>query len=166
MFSLFDIIIILAVFWFALFGLWFGFVHTVGSLIGVAVAAFVSGRLYELAPDGIAQFAVFIGIFLVVHRVVGLLFYFLSKSLKLITLIPLFRTFDRIGGLLFGFIEGVLIVGTVLLVASRFELGAWITSGIAASPVAPILIGIAGIVLPLLPDTLKKVQESLPFGEG
>ena len=150
-FSLFDVIVILAVCWFVLFGFWFGLVQTLGSLFGIIVAALTAGRLYTLAPPGISQFGAFVGSFLVIQRLVGFLFYFVNKTFHLLTIIPFLKTINRLAGAAFGIVEGVVVVGTVLLVASRFDLGQWFTTGLTNSPIAPKLVGAASIILPLLP---------------
>lgn len=44
--SLFDIILIVIVAGFGLFGLWFGLVHTLGSLIGTVFGVYLASRYY------------------------------------------------------------------------------------------------------------------------
>ncbi|KKS70702.1 MAG: hypothetical protein UV42_C0046G0001, partial [Candidatus Magasanikbacteria bacterium GW2011_GWE2_42_7] len=44
--GLFDIVLLIIIAGFAMFGIWFGFIHTLGSLLGTAVGAFVATRYY------------------------------------------------------------------------------------------------------------------------
>ncbi len=49
--ALFDLILIIILGGFVLFGLWFGFIHTLGSLLGIVVGAFVAGHYYSGFAD-------------------------------------------------------------------------------------------------------------------
>ena len=59
---------------------------------------------------------------------------------------------------MFGFAEGILVVGMVLIVARTLELGPVFTASLNASKVAPPLVDAASILLPLLPEALGKVD--------
>ena len=163
MFSLLDVILLLAVFGFTLFGLWFGFIHTLGALVGTVVGAVVAGRLYDLAPGAVARVVAFIIIFLIVSRLVGWAFSLLESIFHLVSIIPFLKSINRLGGGIFGFAEGVLFVGTALIVASRYNLGPWFTDAMTQSKVAPSLVDGAKVLLPFLPLALKKLQSFIPW---
>lgn len=158
MFSLFDVILLLAVFGFVMFGMWFGLIHTVGSLFGTVIAAMIASRLYTIVPGSMTQIAAFIIIFLLVHRLVGFIFAIINRLYSIISIIPFLTSINRLGGILFGFAEGILVVGMVLIVARTLDLGPGFTASLNASKVAPPLVGAASVLLPLLPEALRKVD--------
>lgn len=163
MFSLFDVILLLVVFGFTLFGLWFGLITTLGSLVGTVVGAVVAGQLYTLVPGTIARVVAFIVIFIIVSRLVGFVFYLLEKIFHIISIVPFLKSINRLAGGILGLIEGLLVVGTVLIVASRYDLGAWFTNAMTQSKVAPSLVNAAQVLLPFLPIALKKLQSLIPW---
>lgn len=163
MFSLLDVILLLSVFSFLLFGLWFGLIHTVGSLVGTVVGAVVAGQFYTLAPGSIGRVVAFIVIFLVVNRLVGFGFSLLERAFHLLTILPFLKSIDRLSGGVLGLIEGLLVVGTILIVASRYNLGTWFTTAMTNSKVAPHLVNAAQVLLPFLPIALKKLQSFIPW---
>ena len=84
MFSLLDVILILSVFSFVLFGLWFGLIHTFGALIGTVIGAAVAGQLYTFVPGELASVASFVVITLAVSRLVGIGLVFVEKIFHII----------------------------------------------------------------------------------
>lgn len=163
MFSLLDVILLLAVFGFLLFGLWFGLVHTFGSFIGTVVGAAVAGQLYAFVPGTFASVASFIVITLVVSRLVGIGLVLIEKIFHIISIIPFVKSINRLGGGVFGLLEGVLFVGVVLIVASHYNLGPWFTDAMTNSKVAPTLVQAAKVLLPFLPLALKQLQSWVPW---
>ena len=163
MFSLLDVILLLAVFGFLLFGLWFGLIHTFGSLVGTTVGALIAGQLYTIVPGAIGRIAAFIIIFVIVNRFVGFGFYLFERIFHILSIIPFLKSINRLGGGVFGLLEGFLVVGTVLVVASRYDLGSWFTTAMTQSKVAPSLVNSAQVLLPFLPSALKKLQSFIPW---
>lgn len=163
MFSLFDVILLLAVFGFTLFGLWFGLITTLGSLVGTIAGAFIAGQFYTLVPGTVFRVVAFIVIFIVVNRLIGFGFYLLEKVFHIISIVPFLKSINRLGGGVLGLLEGLLVVGTVLIVASRYDLGAWFTTAMTQSKVAPSLVSAAQVLLPFLPLALKQLQSWVPW---
>jgi uncharacterized membrane protein required for colicin V production len=123
-----DIVLIVIIGAFVLFGLFFGFVHTLGSLIGAIVAILFASRLVDPAFQSFgflfgggsaAKVILFIIIFLLVSRLVGLVFWLLGRVWGLLAWIPFASSIDRLLGVLFGFVEGVVVVGIVLYYAMQ-----------------------------------------------
>ncbi len=162
-FTLLDVILLLAVFGFSLFGLWFGLIHTLGTLIGTVIGAAIAGQLYAFVPGELASILSFVGITFAVARLVGMGTALIEKIFHIISILPFLKTINRLGGGIFGFVEGVLFVGIVLIVASRYNLGPWFTNAMTQSKVAPPLVDAAKILLPLLPVALKQLQSWIPW---
>ncbi len=149
---------------FVLFGLWFGFVHTLGALAGSIVGAFGAGLLYEPVSAWFAttfgwnhnllRVICFLVLFVLINRLVGLLFYAVERVFKFLTIIPFLSTIDHLIGAILGLLEGTLVLGLTLHVAQKFPIGSF-AGYIATSNVAAWLLKTSGILLPLLPKLLR-----------
>ncbi len=169
--SLFDIILLLIIAGFALFGLWFGLVRTVGSLIGTAVGVYVASRYYEQLANWIINLTgwnqnyvkviIFIVSFLLITRIVGLIFWLIEKVLSIFTRLPFLHSIDRILGFVLGALEGALMVGVSLFFIARFPIGLPFMEGLAQSQVAPPLVRLASILIPLFPEALRILRSTV-----
>lgn len=165
--TLFDLILILIVFGFGWFGFWFGLIHAVGGLIGLILGSAVASRYYDnLASKvvfifngnvNLANIVSFLVIYIIGNRLVGFVFYIFDKILKPIINLPFLKAINRVGGGIIGLIEGVLTVGLFLYFISRFPLP-WMASLIEQSKIAWYFVKMANLLLPLLPEVLKKVE--------
>ncbi len=169
--SLFDIILLVLLGGFTLFGLWFGFVHALGSLIGTFVGVYMASRYYEPLADWLiknvgwsANFSkvlVFIVAFLIINRLVGLVFYFIDKILYIFTHLPYIHGLNRVLGLVFGFLEGMLVLGTIFYFIARFPVSANFMSALSSSQIAPLTINFASVLLPFIPDAIKILKSTI-----
>lgn len=149
---------------FILFGLWFGFVHTLGALAGTLAGAFLAGIMYEPAASffsslfgwdhNLMRVVCFLVLFVLINRLVGLAFYMIERVFRFISIIPFVRTIDHILGMILGLFEGVLVLGLTLVVAEKFPVGALVDM-IGDSSVATWLMKTASILLPLLPNAVR-----------
>ena len=57
---IFDLVLLIVLGGFVLYGLWFGLIQSVGSLVGIALAAVIAGQWYTIAPEGVSQLVAFI----------------------------------------------------------------------------------------------------------
>lgn len=163
-----DIILLIILGGFTLFGLWFGFLHAIGSLIGTVVGAFVASHYYEpisnwtLSVTGgnpnIVKFIVFIIIFIIANRLVGFVFWLIEKIFSILKIIPFLSTINRLLGGLLGLFEGVLVIGLTLFFISKFPFSEWLTGSMLKSGLAAYLIKISSVLWPLLPAALKQIQ--------
>ena len=82
---LFDLILLLILGGFVAYGLWFGLIHTLGSLLGMVVGVFLASRYYELGAgwlmnitgwgDNFSKVLIFIIAFFIINRLVGFCFW-------------------------------------------------------------------------------------------
>lgn len=166
--SIFDLVILIIIAGFGLFGLWFGLVHTLGSLVGTILGVYLASRYYEFAADWLIRLTgwevnfsrviIFVIVFLIINRLIGLLFWIVDKILSIFTRLPFIRSIDRIFGLVFGLLEGMIIWGIILFFITRFPLGDKFMEMVATSKVAPTLVKTASILWPLLPDALRSLK--------
>ncbi len=163
-----DISLLVALGGFMLYGFWFGIVHLVGSMLGLVVATVVSGRLYGpvgawITPHiggnaNLGRVIAFFAVFIVVGKLVGLLFWAVEKIFKFISVIPFVKTFNRLLGAALGLLEGTLALGLAVFFASRFPISAISEAALRGSSVAHTLLPVGSILAPLLPLAVRAAQ--------
>ncbi|MBI4092541.1 MAG: CvpA family protein [Candidatus Kerfeldbacteria bacterium] len=148
-----------------------GLIHMIGSIIGVVVGVALAGRWYD--PVGswlgafvfsdplIAQVVGFSVLMLIFNRLFGLAFVLLNKVIRIINIIPGVSGLNRLAGAGLGFVEAVLIAGVTLYLATKFNVSPGWSEALEQSVLRPMLVGIAQIVVPLLPNAIKSVQSIL-----
>lgn len=169
--SAIDLALLAIIAVFGVLGFFFGFVHTLGSLLGTLLGAYVAGRYYEpLANwiisltgwgENISKVAVFMVAFILINRAVGFVFWFIDRTLSLVTRLPFVASINRILGAILGALEGFITIGLVVYFASKFPIGAPVMAALGASRVVPGAVAIAAVLLPLLPDALRLLKSTL-----
>jgi len=165
--TIFDLILILIIFGFVWFGFWYGLIYEVGGILGIIFGVLLASRWYNVLAEKIlflfggninlARIICFLVLFVIIWRLIHLLFKLLDRIVNFLTFIPFLKTINRLGGAILGFFEGAFILGLILFFISRFPVGK-IADWIANSDFARLLIRIAKILWPLLPLTLKQVK--------
>jgi len=166
---IFDAILLIILAGFVFYGLFFGLIRTLGSLAGVIVGAWAASHYYIavfnwadnlfFGYNNLGKVMVFIILFILVNRLVCFIFAILDKTFNIISIIPFLKSINRLAGAIFGFLEGALILGLILYVASRYTIiSSWFGNMLANSQLAPFLLKFTKVLLPLLPEMLKKLQ--------
>ncbi len=163
----FDFILLCILGAFVFFGLIAGLIHSLGALIGIIGGAYVAGHYYDGLANAfqflfygnlnLARISIFIILFVIVSRLVGLIFYLFEKVFNVVSIIPFLSSINRLAGAVLGFFEGVLVISGALYVASKYDLG-WFTEQMRASEIAGYFLLAANVITPLLPELLKKLQ--------
>lgn len=163
-----DIILLIILGGFTMFGLWFGFLHTMGSLLGTVVGAFVASHFYTPiaswvfgltgGSENLVKVIVFLLVFIIVNRLVGFAFWVIEKVFNILKIIPFLSTVNRLLGGVLGLIEGSLVIGLTLYFITKFPFSGWLTSAMMKSPVAAFLIKMSSLLWPLFPAALKQIQ--------
>lgn len=161
----FDLILILILFGFFWFGFWYGLIYSVGTIFGIIVGAFVAGNYYlnvagflSSNPSNLLKVIVFILLFIIINKVVGLLFWTVDKVFHVLTIIPFLKTINRLAGGIFGLIEGVLTLGMVVYIYTKHPFSMWLNYQLGRSIVAPWLLKIVAILQPLWPEILTQLK--------
>lgn len=159
-----DIILLIILSGFVFYGLFFGLIRTLGSLIGAVAGLWLTIIFYLTVFDWVknlffghelaGKIIVFIVLFTLINRVIGFIFALLDRTFDLLSVIPFLKTINRLAGAALGFVEGGLVLGLALIFISQTFFSAWIDG----SKVAPFLIGFAKAVMPLLPGLLDRVK--------
>lgn len=173
--SIFDISLLVILGGFALNGLLKGLIRILGNFVGLLFGAYIASHYYLLffdwwkdwswcqkwVADHISAGKVisFIILFVLVGRLFGLLVIIIEKIFKFIAIIPGSRFINNILGAILGFFEGALFLGLIIYVISRYAIiGNYFGDQLTSSTVAPLLIKIVNIILPILPDALKALK--------
>lgn len=168
-----DFVLILILFFFAFSGFWWGLIHALGVLVGTVVGILVAGQYFEWLANlaqpifgsnvNLAKIVAFIVIFIVVNRLVGLLFWLLNKVFKTLSIIPFLKTINRLAGAIFTLVSGIILLAILLVFAIKFPFAEFILPAIENSEVANWLLGVGKILLPLLPQVVEEARSYLPF---
>lgn len=159
-----DIIILIILAGFVFYGLFFGLIRTLGSLIGWVVGLWLTIMFYSTVFDWVknlffghelaGKIIIFIVLFTLINRLIGFIFAVIDRTFDLLSVIPFLKTINRLAGAALGFIEGGLVLGLALIFVSQTAFSSWLS----ASKVAPFLVGFAKAVTPLLPGLLERVK--------
>ena len=167
-----DFILVIILFFFAFAGFFFGLIRSLGSLIGTILGVIVAANYFQPfadwfvdlgMPDNWARIVGFFIIFIIVSRLISLVFWILNKIYNVLSVIPFLKTINRITGLMFGFIEGGIVVGVVLVFVVRFPFAEFLIPAIEGSKLAEYLFGIGTWLHPLLPELFDQAKNLVNF---
>ena len=167
--AIFDLVLILIIFGFVWFGFWAGLVQVIGEFISLIFAVVFASRWYEIvslkllpflssAVGGnvyIVKIIAFLLVFIVAHWIVFMIFKLLNRVFNFI---PLVRSFNRLGGAAIGFAKGALTLGFVLSFLGKFPFGEGFAKLLITSNVAPFLVSVSKVLVPLLPEAFKQIK--------
>ena len=170
-----DIIFLGIIIVFGLAGFFFGFIHTLGSLLGTVLGVYLAFRYYSVISDwlmnisgwqgNISKVVIFTTVFIIITRLVGIVFFFIEKIFNILKFLPFIKTFNRLIGLILGLSEGIITIGFIIFFIERFPLSNFIMSYLASSVIAPYASGIASILWPFLPEAFRLLQSSVDYAE-
>ena len=165
-----DIVIVVVIALFAISGFKSGLIKTLGSLLGTVLGVFVAGHYYAPLTEVLIKFTgwspnfvrivVFLLLFIISNRLIGLLFWFINKVTGLITRLPFLSTVDHILGALVGVVEGTLIVGIAIFFITLYPPSPSFMTKLCESKLAPKTVSAASFLWPLLPKELVDLMGS------
>lgn len=166
-----NLVLLIIIAGFGLFGFSLGLVGTLGSLIGSIIGAFFASRWYVAPAQWITMFTgwsnnaasiiAFVLVFIMVNRLVGFLFYILDHTVGLVTRLPVISSLNRLLGAVVGLVEGVIVVGLSLFIVSRYPLSPEIMAALNQSSIAAFCSGVASVLWPLIPSAVQALQNAL-----
>lgn len=168
-----DIILLILLGGFVLYGFWFGLIHAIGGLVGVVFGTLFAGRLYEpvsrwLTPifgldQNVLRILSFAISFIIINRLVGFVFWIIEKVFRVVAVIPFLKTINRLAGALFGLIEGIFLLGGIIFIMARFPVATSWQDQLKQSNVARYLVSTYSVMTPLLPRQLRDFDPSSYF---
>jgi membrane protein required for colicin V production len=168
----FDIVLVVFLAICALRGLTTGLIKVVGAFLGIIGGAFLASHLYlPFYPaiqkffggyDNIGKVVCFIVIFIISAWVIHVLFMLLDKTYNLLAIIPFMKSINRLAGGILGLLVGAIVLGLLIYVAAKYApAGTMIGNWLLNSKIAPTLLIIAKILMPLLSMSLKNIKSIL-----
>lgn len=167
--TLIDIILLILLGGFVIFGFWFGLIHTFGALFGVLIGAGLATRYFDVVaqwihpysggPINVVRIVVFIIMFILINRLVGFVFHVLDKTFRFITMLPFLAGINRLGGGVVGLAEGALVLGLILYFSEAYPISESFAKMILEqSAVANYLLNVAKVLMPLLPEAMRQLE--------
>ena len=167
--SIFDVSLIIIMLGFIVNGLFKGIIKMIGSILALFLGIFIASRFYIVFYDWFSAFISgsenilkiisFVVILLVSAKLVELIFVLIEKVFKIAAFIPGSRLINNILGAAFGLLLGSLLLGTLLYIMNRYlNIGGNVSNLILNSRIAPILLNLNKIIIPLLPESLTVVK--------
>ncbi len=173
--SILDISLLVILAGFAINGLFKGIIRLVGHIIGLILGVYLTVNfylsLYEWSKNwdwikpwvtthtNLAKVLAFIVLFVLAVRLIDLAFALIEKIFKFMAVIPGSQYLNNLLGAVLGFLEGSLFLGLIIYVISRYALLHNILGGeLVHSQIAPFLLKMVNIILPLLPHALSTLK--------
>ena len=166
---IFDVVLLILLAGFVFYGLFFGLIRTIGSLVALVAGVILASIFYDRVAvwannflpghEVIIKVLVFIFLFVIINRLVSFGFSMLDRLFDLISIIPFLKTINRLAGAIFGFFEGALIIGLGLFALKSYPLiGSWFSGPMATSKIAPQFLNFIDVVKPFLPGVLNALK--------
>ena len=163
---LIDLVLILIWSGFVFYGLFFGLIRTLGSLLAVIAGAWAASIFYLdlfnlieswfFGLDNLGKIVCFIIVFTVANRLIGFIFMILDKTFSIFSIIPFMKTINRLGGAILGFLEGALVLGILVYLGVEYlSLNTWLPWGVKQSVVVPRLIDLIQFLVPFFSEALR-----------
>lgn len=163
-----DTILLIALIGFAAWGFINGLIKAVGGIIGIIIGAALASRYY-------LQFAQFIGfifgpytnlaaivsfafIFLLVGRLFGIIVHLFEQAFDVLAFVPFLKSINRLAGSIFGFLLGVLILGTLLFVTGKYSEWTALNDAVNKSQLAQAILNGTTVVTPFLPENFLELR--------
>ena len=171
--SILDFILLIILFGFTFAGFWFGLIHSIGALVGTVAGVIVAGNYFAwlgsiiqpilMNNENLAKIIAFILLFIIANRLVGFIFWIIGKVFNVLTVLPFLKTINRLSGAVLGLVEGILVLGIILVMIGKFPFSSYIIPAMDTSQVAKFLVNAGKILMPLLPDVIEYTKSYLPF---
>jgi uncharacterized membrane protein required for colicin V production len=167
--SAFDIVLLVILVMFSWHGFSAGLIKMVGSFVGLFGGAFLASHFYETVfqltknwfggLDYIGRVVCFVVLLIVASRLIYLLFVLLDKTYNLLSIIPFLKSINLLAGGILGLLVGASLLGLLLYVTAKFApsqtlIGGWLLK----SQIAPSLLKVAQILLPVISGGLKDIK--------
>jgi uncharacterized membrane protein required for colicin V production len=171
--SLFDIVLLVVLGGFAMFGFWFGLLHTLGSLVGTVLGTYLASRWYDNMASWVTHITgwegnwtnvvMFVIAFIVINRLVGLLFWFGDRFFSVFTRLPFLASLNRLLGFILGLFEGLITLGIIFFFIDKFPVGSVFMGWVESSVVVPYTLNTAQVLLPLIPQAVKELKSAVEY---
>lgn len=168
LFTLTDVILIAILVCFIAAGFIYGLIKSVGSLVGLAAGIWIASRYFMPLADWLtpilrgngplAKILAFIIVYIIINRLIVLIFHLLDKAFSLLSFIPFAKSLNRFGGVVLGIIEGVLTIGIIIYIIAKFAPDTGIVAALDGSQIAHYLVLASKFLTTLLPQAFEQIK--------
>lgn len=146
---IFDVILLVILTIFTIWGFFFGFIQSFGSLAGLIFGILAANKYYLILANWISFIPVgetaikiisFFIILISISKLTGLVFYFIDKFFHLISIIPFLKTINKVLGGILGLAEGFLIIGAFLYLLHNYSINLLPAEMLSNSKLASVII--------------------------
>ncbi|HBR80058.1 MAG: Colicin V production protein [Candidatus Uhrbacteria bacterium GW2011_GWF2_44_350] len=158
--SLIDIILLVLVGVFAVHGLWFGFIRTLGNGVGLIVGSIVASQYTGVAVDylgflfagntTVAGIVLFLLILIITQRLVGFIFWIVDRLFGFLRWLPFVGFVNKLLGGILGLVEGFVLVGAGVYF-SQLMFPAWVSGWFSGSWVVGYINGVTASLAVMMP---------------
>ena len=167
--STLDIVLLVLLLIFTWRGLSKGIIRLLGSLVAIIAGSFLASRYYliffEWAQDfwhgkeGLGKTLAFVILFIAITWVINAAFSLAARLWGSLSFIPFTKLIDKVLGAAIGLLQGAFFMGLIIYVSSKYVIiGSLWGNTLVDSQVAPWLLKVTQIILPVLPDALRALQ--------
>ena len=164
-----DVVILVILLVFVLLGFFFGFLHSIGSIIGTIAGLILANKFIDIVfnfighyfgNSSITRIVVFILLYVLFTRLIGVVFWLLGKVFRIISWIPFAKTVDRLLGAGLGLIEGVIFIGVVLVFSMQVVPKEILSELLKTSTFTKYFVTILSFIPFILPTDIKSLMET------
>ena len=163
-----SIIILGFIFW----GLYNGLIKMLGKILGLIIGVIVAVNYYlplhawashyVHINGNLSKVLIFIILFALAAKLATLVFALIEKLFNLIAIIPFMKLFNRLLGGILGLGLASLLLGLIIFMVSRYAiLETFFSQYLLESKIAPLVLKVVNIILPIIPDSLKQLNSLL-----
>lgn len=167
--TIFDLVLLIILIGFIFYGLFFGLIRTLGSLLGFVIGLWLTFIFYLTAYEWVknlffghelvGKIIVFIVLFTLFNRLICFVFTLIDRAFDLLSIIPFLKTINGLAGAILGFLLGGVILGLVLMFVSYYVGNiSWLENILTQSKVASFLLKFINFLAPLLPGLLARLK--------
>ena len=165
---IFDVILLAVLTIFTVWGFFFGFIQSFGSLAGLVLGVLTANKYYLILAgwicfipvgDTAIKIIAFFAILILISKLTGFIFYFIDKFFHLISIIPFLKTINRILGGILGLAEGLLIISVFLYVVHNYSINLLPAEMLSDSKLTPVLLKGFGYFTDLSQPIFQKVKD-------
>lgn len=160
-----DIILLIILLGFFVYGWQSGLIKTVGGVLGIVVGIIVAGKYFQVVADwlmpilenrdNLAKILGYLIVFVAVNVVMMVLVSVLTSIFKFV---PFLTSLNRLAGAILALLGGVLAIGFLLIMIDKFPFADFLAKYLEGSQIVPVIADVAGVLMPLLPEAVKEIK--------
>ncbi|MFH1712354.1 MAG: CvpA family protein, partial [Patescibacteria group bacterium] len=153
-------VLIAAIAFFVLSGWYYGFIQTLGNLVGM-IAGLIAGGIiivflgdkFTVLEQPMVTVIVYMILVFVISRLVGWFFHLLDKFYKILAIIPFLKPINKLLGAVMGFFEGGALIIAITYLTNYFLPDGGLKDVLSASPIVHWLgwtMEFAQVIFPMI----------------